>query len=281
MATASAISPGLTRRTRLSRRARRHVCLAAAVLSLAESRQRLRRARITTAWIPKHGTLGEFVEFMNHAEQLGMRVIVGSGGQPHLRSPSLVPGGAQGPELDRIATGMSGRRRGRETGTKEWCFRACRKRPGRGIRSPVSTTFTGSTIFSRTSTRPIRRVQREIMRIMGFWLQLGVCGFPHGRGAVPDREERRRRRAAQGLRNAAPHARFPAVAAARRDPARRGERAAGRKHAVLRRGRRPAADDAELSGQPAAFLRAGHRRHPAARARARSDVSSGRRRRNG
>ena len=25
---------------------------------------------------PKHGTLGEFVEFMNHAEQLGMRVIV-------------------------------------------------------------------------------------------------------------------------------------------------------------------------------------------------------------
>ena len=25
---------------------------------------------------PKHGTLGDFVEFMNHAEQLGMRVIV-------------------------------------------------------------------------------------------------------------------------------------------------------------------------------------------------------------
>ena len=25
---------------------------------------------------PKHGTLGEFVDFMNHAEQIGMRVIV-------------------------------------------------------------------------------------------------------------------------------------------------------------------------------------------------------------
>jgi len=25
---------------------------------------------------PKHGTLGDFVEFMNHAHQLGMRVIV-------------------------------------------------------------------------------------------------------------------------------------------------------------------------------------------------------------
>src|SRR5688572_2246667 len=25
---------------------------------------------------PKHGTLGEFVEFMNHAQQIGLRVIV-------------------------------------------------------------------------------------------------------------------------------------------------------------------------------------------------------------
>ena len=48
---------------------------------------------------PKHGTLGEFVEFMNHAEQLGMRVIVDLVVNHTSDPASVVPGGAQGPEV--------------------------------------------------------------------------------------------------------------------------------------------------------------------------------------
>ena len=76
--------------------------------------------------------------------------------------------------------------------------------------------------------------------------------LPHGRGAVPDRAARAPTSTpAQGLRAPARDARLPAVAPPRRDPAGRGERAAGREPGVLRRSRRPAADDAELPGQPA------------------------------
>ncbi len=105
---------------------------------------------------PKHGTPGEFVEFMNHAEQLGMRVIADlvvnhtSDRHPWFQSARKDPE-LTIPRLVSVVEVEAAR-----TGTKGWCFQACRRRPGREMRSPVSTTFTASTIFSRTWTRPIR-----------------------------------------------------------------------------------------------------------------------------
>ena len=83
-------------------------------------------------------------------------------------------------------------------------------------------------------------VRAEIMRIMGYWLQLDVAGFRVD--AVPfiiqdpPLVEPQARQAA--LRMAGGDAPLPAVALARCDPARRSERAAAGHHAVLRRGRR-------------------------------------------
>ena len=47
-------------------------------------------------------------------------------------------------------------------------------------RNPIAgecTTSIASTISSRTSILPTRRFGTRFMRIMGFWLQLGVSGF--------------------------------------------------------------------------------------------------------
>ena len=86
---------GLTRRLRLSRRARRHLPLAAAVLSAHPTRTTATTSPTTTACIPRIGTFGDFVEFMNHAEPARPARHRRSGRQSHLRSASVVPGGAR------------------------------------------------------------------------------------------------------------------------------------------------------------------------------------------
>jgi maltose alpha-D-glucosyltransferase / alpha-amylase len=125
---------------------------------------------------PRHGTLGDFVELMNHAEQLGMRVIV-----------------------DLVVN---------HTSIKHPWFQAARKDPksryrgyyvwsktrpkdhDQGMVFPgvQKTTWTrdaeaGEYYFHRfyefqpdldTSNPAVRE---EILRVMGFWLQLGVSGF--------------------------------------------------------------------------------------------------------
>ena len=125
---------------------------------------------------PKHGTLGQYVEFMNHAQQLGIRVIV-----------------------DLVVN---------HTSDKHPWFQAARKDPSSPYRDyyvwtkkrPADhdqgmvfpgvqkTTWTrdpvaGEYYFHRfyefqpdlNTMNP--KVQEEILRVMGFWLQLGVSGF--------------------------------------------------------------------------------------------------------
>jgi maltose alpha-D-glucosyltransferase/alpha-amylase len=125
---------------------------------------------------PKLGSLGEFVDFMNHAEQIGMRVIV-----------------------DLVVN---------HTSDRHWWFQSARKDPNspyrdwyvwskkrppdynKGMVFPgvQKETWTrdpaaGEYYFHRfyrfqpdlNTENPA--VRAEIMRIMGFWLQLGVCGF--------------------------------------------------------------------------------------------------------
>ena len=99
-------------------------------------------------------------------------------------------------------------------------------------------------------------VQAELLKIMGFWIQLGVSGFRMD--AVPfviatkGAEVEQARRA---VRHAAHVPRVPAMARGRRDHPRRGERAARHRHAVFRRRGRAAADDVQLPGQPEPSMR--------------------------
>jgi hypothetical protein len=97
----------------------------------------------------KHGSLGDFVNFMNHASALGLRVIVdlvvnhtsvdcpGSRGRAPIRSPT-------------IATGMSGPTSAQKITSRASSFPGNRRRRGRSIARRSSTTFTVS-----IGTRPI------------------------------------------------------------------------------------------------------------------------------
>ncbi len=125
---------------------------------------------------PKHGSLGEFAEFMNHAEQIGLRVIV-----------------------DLVVNHTSNRhqwfqeaRKDPQSPYRNW-YLWSKKRPpdwNEGMVFPgvQKATWTrdpvaGEYYFHRfydfqpdlDTWNPA--VRAEIHRIMGFWLQLGVSGF--------------------------------------------------------------------------------------------------------
>ena len=125
---------------------------------------------------PKHGSLGEFVEFMNHAHHLGIRVIV-----------DLVVNhtSTQHPWFQQA-------RKDPRSEYRDW-YLWSKKRPSNWNQGMV---FPG--VQKATWTRdPVARqyyfhrfyefqadlntwnpaVRKEIVRIMGFWLQLGVSGF--------------------------------------------------------------------------------------------------------
>jgi len=125
---------------------------------------------------PKLGTFGEFVEFMNHAEQLGLRVIV-----------DLVVNHTS----DRHAW-FRAARKDPQSPYRDWYVWSKTRPPdyNKGMVFPgvQKTTWTrdavaGEYYFHRfydcqpdlNTENPA--VRKEIMRIMGFWLQLGVCGF--------------------------------------------------------------------------------------------------------
>jgi maltose alpha-D-glucosyltransferase/alpha-amylase len=125
---------------------------------------------------PKHGTLGDYVEFMNHAEQLGIRVIVdlvvnhSSTRHPWFQAARKDPGS-------------------RYRGYYIWS----KKRPAdhdQGMVFPgvQKTTWTKDPVareyyfhrfydFQADLNTMNPSVREEILRIMGFWLQLGVSGF--------------------------------------------------------------------------------------------------------
>jgi maltose alpha-D-glucosyltransferase/alpha-amylase len=125
---------------------------------------------------PKHGTLGEFVDFMNHAQQIGIRVVV-----------------------DLVVNHTSNRHRWFQAARKDpssdyrdW-YLWSKARPAdwnKGVvfpgvqkatwsRDPVAGEYYFHRFyeFQPDLNTANTMVQREIMRIMGFWLQLGVSGF--------------------------------------------------------------------------------------------------------
>jgi maltose alpha-D-glucosyltransferase/alpha-amylase len=125
---------------------------------------------------PKHGTLGDFVEFMNHAHQIGMRVIV----DLVVNHTSIEHSWFQQARKDA------------QSPYRNW-YVWSKKRPrghAKGMVFPgvQKTTWTYDKIarefyfhrfydFQADLNTMNPDVEREIERIMGFWLQLGVSGF--------------------------------------------------------------------------------------------------------
>src|ERR1700730_7935177 len=60
---------------------------------------------------------------------------------------------------------------------REWCFRAYRNRPGATIPKRRLGTFIVSIKFQPDLNTANPHVQAELLKIMGFWIQLGVSGF--------------------------------------------------------------------------------------------------------
>ena len=137
--------------------------------------------------------------------------------QPHLGRASVVPGGAprsavEVPRLVRLVEEeAAARRRGRGVS------RACRRRPGATTRRRRLYYFHRFYDFQPDLNTSNPQVQAEILKIMGFWMQLGVSGFRMD--AVPfviGTKGARREEAGRAVRHAARPARVPAVAPGRR-----------------------------------------------------------------
>jgi maltose alpha-D-glucosyltransferase/alpha-amylase len=125
---------------------------------------------------PKLGTFGDFVAFMNHAERIGLRIII-----------DLVVNHTS----DRHPWFQAARKDPRSP-YRDW-YLWSRKRPAdynKGMVFPgvQKATWTRDSVagqyyfhrfyeFQPDLNTENPAVRHEILRIMGFWLQLGVCGF--------------------------------------------------------------------------------------------------------
>jgi len=125
---------------------------------------------------PKHGTLGVYVDFMNHAQQLGMRVIVDlvvshtSDRHPWFQSARRSP---DSPYRDWYVWS--------KTRPKNWnkgmVFPGVQKETW--TLDPVAGEYYFHRFYRFQPDLDTHHpaVRREILRIIGFWLQLGVSGF--------------------------------------------------------------------------------------------------------
>ena len=125
---------------------------------------------------PKYGTLGDFVEFTHGWKQRGMRVlidlVVNHTSNEH---PGFArPGTTRNPGTE---TGTSGQRRNQSMPEMVLFSRASRSRHGLTIRVAKSWYFHRFYDFQPDLNTSHPEVQAEILKIMGFWLQLGVSGF--------------------------------------------------------------------------------------------------------
>jgi maltose alpha-D-glucosyltransferase/alpha-amylase len=125
---------------------------------------------------PDHGTLGDFVEFMNHANQLGLRVIIDlvvnhtSDQHPWFRAASKDP---KSPYRSWYLWSKT-RPRDHKTGI---VFPGVQKTTWTWQPDARAYYFHRFYDWQPDLNTSLLEVRREIMRVMGFWLQLGVSGF--------------------------------------------------------------------------------------------------------
>ena len=209
---------------------------------------------------PRYGTLGDFVEFTHGCRQRGIRVIIDlvvnhtSDAHPWFRDARSSP----------------------DSHYRDWYVWADKK-PANASTGMVfpgvqKSTWThdkeaGAWYFHRfydfqpdlNTSNP--HVQAEILKIMGFWIQLGVSGFRMD--AVPfviATKGAKVQQAGRAIRHAALVPRISAMAARQRHHPRRSQRAARNRHGIFRPRRRPHAHDVQFPRQPAFVLCAGVRR---------------------
>ena len=139
---------------------------------------------------PKHGTLGDFTEFMNHAEQIGMRVIVDLVVNHTSNRHPWFQARAEGsvvavPRLVRVVEEAAAELERRD-GVPRRAESDLDPRPGGRrvllpsvLRLPAGSEHVQSGGAARDSADH------------GLLAADGRVGIPHGRGAVPDRAEGR------------------------------------------------------------------------------------------
>ncbi len=125
---------------------------------------------------PRYGTLGDFVEFTHSCHQRGIRVIIDLVVNHTSDQHAWFRDARGAGEFCAIATGMCGRTRSRPMPTRVG-FPGVRKSAGRADTTSSPVLPTGSMTSSRTLNTSNPYVRAEILKIMGFWLQLGVSGF--------------------------------------------------------------------------------------------------------
>src|SRR5262249_39639479 len=192
---------------------------------------------------PAYGTLGDFVEFTHAAKQRGIRVLIDLVVNHTSNEHRWFQEARRDPKSKyrdwyiwskkRPANADKGMTWSHDSVAKEWYFHRFYD-----FQPDLNTSHPS--------------VQAEILKIMGFWIQLG--GLSHGRGSVRDQHQRRRRSHPRAIRHAALLPGVSAMAGRRFDHSRRGQRPAAHRHAVFWRRRRPHAHDVQFPGQSKSVL---------------------------
>ena len=126
---------------------------------------------------PKLGSAGDFVELVRTCHSRGIRIIVDFVmNHTSDRHPWWKDGGPQR-ETRRTGTGTSGARRPRPTPASRWCSRT--RRTPSGSKDPASGEWYLHNFYKTQPDLNLANpaVRDEVMRTMGYWLQLGVDGF--------------------------------------------------------------------------------------------------------
>ncbi len=126
---------------------------------------------------PRYGTLGDFVEFTHGAKQRGIRVLIDlvvnhtSDQHPWFQEARRDPKSQYRDWYVWSKKQPAARRPGHGVS------RACRSRPGRYDEVAKAWYFHRFYDFQPDLNTSNPEVQAEILKIMGFWIQLGVSGF--------------------------------------------------------------------------------------------------------
>ncbi len=205
---------------------------------------------------PRYGTLGDFVEFTHGCRAARHPRHHRSRRQSHLRSAPWFQDARRDPRRSPYRDWyVWADKKPANAGIPAWSFPACRNPPGPAIRAPSAWYFHRFYDFQPDLNTSNPLVQAEILKIMGFWIQLGRFRIPHGCGPVRDRQQGRQGQRKpveqydmlRGFREFLQWREGDAIILARpmfcRTPT-----------WIFRRRRRPHADDVQLPGQSASVL---------------------------